>query len=204
MRERLWLAPVAARPSDLIKVLFATPDFHSNAPMDDFDNWIDAINARGVFGRPSGEAALRAMVDRSTALEFARAMEEQFQVSVTNIRNGADPPDIVAAVDGRDVSVELVELRRPTMRAFWSEDELATHVDALMDKKAGRYAGWTVDALVLHTDELWVTADLASRCISARAWARRSNIRSAWLLLFADPSWPTQAWPLFRIYGGWS
>lgn len=169
--------------------------------MDDFDDWIDAINARGVFGRPTRDPAVRAMMDRSTAQEYAMAIAEQFGIEVTNIRNGPDPPDIVAAVDGRDVSVELVELRRPAMTDFWSEDELATHVNSLIDKKSQRYAGWTVDALVLHTDELWITADLASRCLSARSWAKRLNIRSAWLLLFADPSWPTQAWPLFRIYG---
>jgi hypothetical protein len=166
------------------------------------DDWIDAINARGVFGRPTGDPAVRAMVDRSTAQEFARAMEEQFRISVSNIRNGSDPPDIVAAVDGRDISIELVELRRPKMRDFWSEEELATHVNALLDKKGQHYAGWTVDALVLHTDELWVTADLASRCLAARSWAARTNIGSAWLMLFADPAWPTQSWPLFRIYGG--
>ncbi|PZO51673.1 MAG: hypothetical protein DCF16_11065 [Alphaproteobacteria bacterium] len=165
------------------------------------DDWIDAINARGVFGRTSNDPAVRAMVDRSTAHEFARAMDEQFKVAVTNIRNGGDPPDILAEVAGRDISVELVELRRPAMRAFWSDPELATHIDALVDKKATHYAGWSVDALVLHTDELWITADLASQCLSVRDWTPRQNIRSAWLLLFADPSWPTQFWPLFRIYG---
>lgn len=185
----------------LTATLVGNASVRNIAGMDDMDDWIHAINARGVFGRPTGDPAVRAMVDRSTAQEFARAMDEQFQVDVTNIRNGTDPPDIVAAIAGRDVSVELVELRRPAMRAFWSEDELAAHVDALMDKKATRYAGWTVDALVLHTDELWITADLASRCLSARSWAERTNIRSAWLLLFADPAWPTQSWPLFRIYG---
>lgn len=168
-------------------------------------DWIDAANAGGIFGRPrrsngSDKDRDRQIVDISTARDFVDALAEQYGVALVDVRIGDNPPDCYAFLGERAVGIELKELRRRHRYEFWSEDQLAAKIDEVLDAETKHY-GFAIDALVLHTDEYWITTDLASRCVQSHSWVARSNLKSAWLLLSADPHWPTQEWPVFRLYG---
>jgi hypothetical protein len=118
------------------------------------------------------------------------------------------------------VAVELVELLDQEVRAKrarlrpgypgefddqqWSRDTFEESVNVLLDKKQEKYArtGFVADALVIHSGELWLTWQMSAQWLGEVEFTPRANLRSAYLLLFYDPSYGHTHWPLFAIYGG--
>ncbi|MFH1748654.1 MAG: hypothetical protein ABIG44_16590 [Planctomycetota bacterium] len=50
--------------------------------------------------------------ERHVATEFCKAYQKKFEVSATFVEVGEDPPDVIIAVDGKKVAVELVGYRQ--------------------------------------------------------------------------------------------
>lgn len=190
-------------------------------PADGLEYWIEPINRAGMFGR--GSSADKGIVDRSTVGEFATAANALFGIELSDIADGADPPDVVARIGQRPVGFELVELckseirekrlRRARGEAYsgndefndsqWDQPTFESRVNHLLDKKNALYlkTGFTTDALLIHSDELWLSFSQVEGWLDAVAFAPRSQLRSAYLLLTYDPSYGEAHWPLFRLYG---
>jgi len=188
---------------------------------DSMDDWINAINKGGIFGRRS--SADKRIVDRSTATHFATAYQSIYGMEITNICDGPDPPDVKAQVGCKSIGLEMVELlkpevRRKKVRAFpalaypgqfeesqWTRNEFERGVNYLLDAKEEKYANrpedWVADALIVHTDEDWLDWAAVQKWLMEVSFRPRHKIRSAYLLLFYSPYYPKPHWPLFRMFG---
>jgi len=194
----------------------------ANQSDDDFiDDWVDAINQRGIFARPTQEA--RRIVDRSTAAEFAAALKSLHGIEITSICDGPDPPDVRAQVGTRWIGLEMVQLlkrkvlekRLRASPAFayqgqfeesqWTREEFERRVNELLDAKENKYTArqedWVADALIVHTDEDWLDWHAIQGWLSGLNFRPRRKLRSAYLLLTYSPLYPKPHWPLFRLYG---
>jgi len=185
------------------------------------DDWINAINKRGIFARPS--SAEKGIVDRSTAMEFAAALKALYGIELSHICDGRDPPDVEAQIAGEKIGLEMVELMKREVRekkvltdpgsvypgqfeqSQWTEAEFERRVTNLLDEKERKYSArpeeWIADALVIHSDEDWLDWRAVQQWVTTVDFRPRRKLRSAYLLLFYSPAYPKPCWPLFRLYG---
>jgi hypothetical protein len=191
---------------------------------DELDSWADAINRRGIFGRRSDSD--KPIVECSTAQEWARSMQAEFAIEVSDIVNAAaDPPDCIAHYKGRPISIEMTELLKPEIRteidqarkrgeylstsagdlfirAQWTRSTLLSAINERLDDKQGKYArrNFFADVLVIHTDEPWLSPYQVKEWLSDTEISARPNIRSAYLLRSHFPAY-SEHWPVFSLYG---
>lgn len=198
----------------------------SEEDFDELDRLVEMMNRRGhahVFARESAED--KQIVERLTAQEWGEAMGEQFGVVISGVAtNKDDPPDCVAVHDGRQITIELAELvdgvilskiaaaRHAGMHitaydqlfnlAQWSPEKLRNAIDALLEAKQRNYGprGVTVDVLVIHTGEPWLSPADVAKWLPALSFQPRAIARACFLLMDYFPGFAVH-WPVFRIYG---
>ncbi len=185
------------------------------------DDWINAINKGGIFGRRSN--ADRPLVDRSTANEFAEALKSLHGIELSHICDGRDPPDVEAQIGDQTIGLEMVQLMKREVRekkvlaglgsaypgqfeqSQWTEAEFERRVNDLLDEKERKYSArpeeWIADALVIHSDEDWLRWHAVQEWLPSATFRPRRKLRSAYLLLTPSPDYPDSHWPLFRLYG---
>ncbi|MBL8552190.1 MAG: hypothetical protein JNJ73_19535 [Hyphomonadaceae bacterium] len=180
------------------------------------EDWIEPMTLRGRWGRV--DSSNKSFVDRGTVEDIAPAFAAEFSMVLENVREGADPPDVLARLDGRDVGIELVEFLNETVREreamklpitfedrLWSKEATIAKLNALLDKKNALYArrpdGFAADILVIHSCEMWLNKADVETWVSQVTFEPRSAIRAAYFALERLPDSPKPHWPLFRLYG---
>lgn len=197
--------------------------------MDDSDKkselnrWVDIMNLAqgygGVFNRKT--ASDKAIVEASTCQHWCESIAAEFGLSVGCLeQNSNDPPDFFVTIEGRQCSVELVQLvdeqhKQRCMQGEipyegklfldmqWSQPRLATKLNELFGMKGDKYAstGLHIDALVIHVDEPWLTSGQALSFMSEIEIEPHPNILSAFLLFVYEPGGRGHHWPVLRLYG---
>ncbi|MEJ0022861.1 MAG: hypothetical protein WDN76_05050 [Alphaproteobacteria bacterium] len=157
-------------------------------------------------------------MDRGTIQDVASAFAAEFGISITSIREGTDPPDVIATANGRDVSIELVEFLNEAMRIkeaqkrpvvfeekLWTGAAVLEKLNAVLDKKDAIYDrrddGFAADILLIHSCELWLNAGDVEKWLVNEEFEPRRTIRSAYFALERLPDYPKPHWPLFKLYG---
>jgi hypothetical protein len=163
---------------------------------------------------------LRAL-ERIVANEWATAMRVKFGLDISNVRSNPapiEPPDCFAACNGHEITIELTELvngevldrfRRSQLshaeifnETQWTTDLLVRKIAEQLDKKNIKYArrpNFQIDALVIYSDETWLSPDLIQRAISETVFPSRHTIRNAFLIRTYVPGY-AEHWPMFPIY----
>ena len=183
--------------------------------------WFAAMTKRGhasMFARPSN--AEKCIVECQTAEEWARSVAAEGGSAVTEISScSSDPPDCVGLRDGLPIKIELAELlhgnalhrvdvaRRKGLAGLsfdelqWNDTLFRERVNAILNRKQEKLASanLTIDALVIHTDEPWLSPHQMRIWTPTEAFARRSNITTAYLLRTYVPNYAAH-WPVFKIY----
>jgi hypothetical protein len=152
-----------------------------------------------------------------TALEWAESMREKFGMAVKNVRRPEkDPPDCIGDIDDHTISIELTELLHPHAQrgrpgtvspetpleaVLWSTGDFIKGIESRLDDKQENYGAkqFTVDVLIIHTDEGWLSVDLIEDTLTRWAPEARENIKSAYLLKTYVPG-RGEHWPVFRLY----
>ena len=186
--------------------------------------WIVARNKRGEFGSSTQQD--RKLIERETTNEWARSLKTEFNKDITNIRSSdIDPPDCMATIGNRSISIELAELvdsvrlnarvkavevgREPPEyhgeafeNAQWSIDRFRDQLNNLIDRKHDKYlkTGQQFDVLLVHSDETWLLPSYVKSWLSSLVFEPRSAFGSAFLLLPYDPSF-SNCWPVFQLFG---
>lgn len=180
------------------------------------EDWIEPLTLRGRWGRV--DSSNKGFVDRATMEDVASAFQTEFGVLIDNIREGQDPPDIIARVNGREASIELVEFLKESVREkeakrlpisfeerLWKREPVIEKLNYLLDKKHALYArrsdGFIADALLIHSCELWLDAAEVEAWLEGVEFRPRDTIRSAYFALEHLPNYPKPHWPLFKLYG---
>ncbi len=179
---------------------------------------------RGMFGRRSQSD--RVIVEVSTVEEWARAVASEFGTHVTGICICKDdPPDCIATIDGRHISIELAELvdsnriidsvkaveagyepphyhGKSFEKAQWSKDRFFTELNSLIDKKDLKYQKnkFVFDVLLIHTDETWLSPVQAKSWLAEDKIETRISFKSAFLLMTNEPGYANH-WPVFQLFG---
>ncbi len=185
--------------------------------------WADIRNKTngygGVFNYQT--AADKVVVEISTAREWCRSIAAEFGWTVGEPEHNADdPPDCYVSVDGQNLGVELRQLveREHKQRAAngetpyagqlfldaqWSKDRLVSKlIEAIQEKgRKCERRGKTVDVLLIHTDEPWLTSRQARKWLRDAQIDPHPSIASAFLLFNYEPGRGTQHWPVLWLYG---
>jgi hypothetical protein len=179
------------------------------------EDWITPLTARGRWGRVSSEN--KSFVDCDLIYDVAPAFSAEFGMELSAVREGSDPPDVVAIHEGRETSIELVELLKQTVRQkravgqqvtfdeqLWSREEFIAAVNALLDKKEATYQRrkdrFTTDILLIHSCEIWLDAIAVNQWLAAETFDPRPTIRSAYFTQERLPNYNKPHWPLHRLY----
>jgi hypothetical protein len=180
------------------------------------EDWIEPLTLRGRWGRV--DSSNKGFVDRGTVEDAASAFATEFGLRLENIREGQDPPDILACIEDRDVSIELVEFLKESVREkevkklpvsfdekLWTREAVIEKLNYLLDKKQAVYArrsdGFVADALLIHSCELWLDAGDVEQWLEGVVFEPRKTIRAAYFVMEHLPNDPKPHWPLFRLYG---
>jgi hypothetical protein len=180
------------------------------------EDWIEPLTLRGRWGRV--DSSNKGFVDRGTVEDVASAFATEFGLRLENIREGPDPPDILACIEDRDVSIELVEFLKESVREkevkklpvsfdekLWTREAVIEKLNYLLDKKQAVYArrsdGFVADALLIHSCELWLDAGDVEQWLEGVVFEPRKTIRAAYFVMEHLPNDPKSHWPLFRLYG---
>lgn len=172
-----------------------------------------------MFARPSN--AEKAIVERQTVEELARALAPLGDV-ITNVHSVTrDPPDCTALLNGTLVAIELAELlngkvlhkiaaarrgvgKLPTWDELqWTRELFKQHIDAIISKKESKLSRVELDTaatvLLIHTDELWLEPNKVDEWLIGLEFEATPNIGRAYLLCTYD-SRRGPAWPVFRLF----
>jgi len=194
---------------------------------DYFNQMVEVLNRRGhgsMFARDN-KVISREMVEIGVAYEWANSMQKEFGTSVTEIcSSGADHPDCYATCGEKRINLELTELvhehilercaktprsemtldesRKLFDDSQWTSQLLFDQLSVRLDKKKGKYsnAGVKLDALIIHTDESWLSPQNIERWLNDFDFPVRNNVASAYLLCTYTPGY-REWWPIFRLYG---
>ena len=189
---------------------------------DDMARWMTLMNKghgyAGVFNAGNAE---KPFVEASTFFEWSRSAKALLGFEVESFRRSpADPPDFFATIAGQQYAIELRQfvdhahkkraLRGETPYAGqlfldtqWDEQRLYASLNEAIDEKAEKYlqANVCVDLLLLHTDEPWLSHEMAMRFLEGKDFSSRENIGSVHLLFSYEAGRGTDLWPLLPIYG---
>jgi hypothetical protein len=189
---------------------------------DELERRVRLMNkAHGYGGIFNHGARDKQIVELSTAHSWCEALRSEFGLVVGEPElNPDDPPDFFVTVEAQVAGVELVQLINEDhkKRALagetpfaddlfkdmqWTGDRLQEALNAVIEGKGGKYStrGKVVDALVVHTDETWLSAEAVGRWLPELRLVQPDSIRSAFLLMTYEPGRGTPHWPLFRLYG---
>lgn len=192
---------------------------------EDLRYWVDLMNGRGHAGifATANTPGVTEIVERSVVRDFAKAMRSLFGVCVEKITtNPHDPPDCLAEIEGRQVQIELVELvdgnalriaktsgrtafndRRQFLETQWNAERFVKEVNALIDRKDGRYQakGKVFDCLVIYTAEPLLLPQDVLNWLDVYEFQHRDSFRSIFLLMAYSPSYSQDHSPLFKLYG---
>lgn len=191
---------------------------------DELMHWVGEMNKRGTFAAQNPQD--RAVVEASTANEWALAVNEKYGLHVTNARSCEyDPPDCLAESDGRSITIELSELvdsnrlreniaainaeqdpphlhGQAFLDAQWSKDRFFGELSSLIDKKAMKYEknNSVFDVLLVHSDEPWLSPQQVDEWLAEESIVSRTAFRSAYLLLTYMPG-GSKHWQVFKLFG---
>lgn len=173
----------------------------------------------GVFNHGTPEE--KVIVEMATAGEWCNSIAAEFGLSVDlPEHNPQDPPDCYVELEGRRVSVELVQLitQEHKWRATndespyegqlfsdmqWSSPRFAEALNKVIKNKGEKYQKreiW-IDVLVIHTDEKWLNSRQAREWLEDVEIQNHSAISSVFLLFNYEPGRDVEHWPVFRVYG---
>lgn len=181
------------------------------------------MNKRGIFGRRYQSD--KVIIEVSTVEEWARAIASEFGVHVTKICICKDdPPDCIATVSGKQISIELAELvdsnrvlecakavetgNQPPHhqgtgfeKTQWSKERFFRELNSLIDKKNLKYEKnkLVFDVLLIHTDEPWLSPQQAKSWLSESKIEPKSSFRSVYLLMTYQPGYANH-WPVFLLF----
>jgi hypothetical protein len=166
-------------------------------------------------------------IELLAARTWADAAKQHRHTIVSNPHpNPADPPDILAEVDGKQASIELTEFvngqflakfkhenrnrAKPIYSAYhgqgfvdaqWDKQSFNKNLRSLIEGKCSKYAkgNKSFDYLVIYTGEKWLYPNKVADWLSEidpEPWAQFANIH---FLMDYDPSWKNGCHPLFVI-----
>lgn len=171
---------------------------------DELARWAEIMNKSngygGVFNYWTRDD--KAVVELSTAREWCRSIAAEYGWTVGEPEhNVKDPPDCHISIEGRRLSVEprqLVErehkqraVRGETpyagqlfMDAQWSKERLLAKLIEAIQEKGRKYesADKTIDVLLIHTEEPWLTSTQAREWLSDVKIEPHPRLASAFLL----------------------
>lgn len=191
-----------------------------------------AINNRGHatrFARVQGWPDDKDALERDATKEFARSLRAAFGITLTAIKSRLPPtPDCSAICNGREISIELVELvdpkllsciateRRTTGRQISSHDELfsaaqwtperllaelSRHLDNKNCKR--KTANQAADVLLIYTAEPWLELATVRAALHAHGFNKRPFLLSAFFMMSHFPGYggDDPHWPIFNLFG---
>lgn len=188
------------------------------------ERWLRIKEARGharAFARETPEDL--AIVERSTAKEWAKSVRDRFGLNVSGIVSNLEAtgvPDCFGRLDGNAIGIELTELVDGQLiddirmgaissahtgngffRSQWDVARFAAFLIAAIEKKHAKYQrnGERVDVLILHSDETWLDPFNVDRWLRWRLPGPGPCIGSAYFLLTYHPGY-SQNWPVFRLF----
>jgi len=158
--------------------------------------------------------------------EWCEAMLAEFGKKIELVQQGFDSaPDFFAKCEGRKISVELTELvnseileqvartRKAGERATavsmfdaaqWTKPLFEERIITLLDSKHKKYMrrepSLVMDALVIYTDEDWLSPFNVSEWLNNIRIDPRSSFNSVYLVQTYFPGY-AEHWPLFKLCG---
>lgn len=156
------------------------------------------------------------VVERATVFEWARSLGAVGGGRLDSIVAGPDNafPDFTARLNGKAITIELTELLHSPgilSRAAkgdlnfeslqWTEALFRERVRERIDSKGDKLSkrGQSVDVLILHTDEPWLSPQMIEQWLDREAFSRRDEIEEAYLLTTYVPGY-AEHWPIIRLY----
>ena len=195
--------------------------------LDGIRYWARIMNERGhapMFARKTPEDL--AIVERSTAREWCRAVHSKYGLNVDNVTSNPDPkgvPDCFANLNGQEISIELTELvdgplldqicdaqgrgqvisahvGEAFLSSLWDEQRFNRALSDRFSAKSNKYLrnNEVVDALIIHTDEPWLSPQQVEEWIPHCELKPTNQIKSAYLLMTYAPGYSID-WPVFQI-----
>jgi hypothetical protein len=177
-------------------------------------DWVEPLTKRRRWGRRSSRD--KTLVEVDAVRDVSPAFLAEFGLTLTAIRPGNDPPDVLANVDGRDISIEVCELLKSDVRVkrarelpiaheeqLWTEDKFQRKLSTLVTKKVLRYSARPelhIDILLVVSCELWLMSEKAREWVSALRMERPLCIPSAYFAQERLPDYPKPHWPLARLF----
>ncbi|MGO4914671.1 hypothetical protein [Pseudogemmobacter sp. W21_MBD1_M6] len=189
---------------------------------DDFTRLAKVMNKShgygGVFNYETPDD--KSMVELHTAEEWCESSRVEFGLAIgIPETNCEDPPDCYVEIEGQRLGVELVQLieREHKSRASkdespfhgrlfmdmqWSRDRFGAALNEIIKTKGDNYKRReiSVDVLVIHTAEPWLTSGQARDWLKDVEVQVHSNILNAFLLFDYEPG-DVPHWPVFHLFG---
>ena len=178
---------------------------------------VNVINRRGhahMFAR--GGPITKEMVEMGVAQEWVASMGGEFSVDVSEIRQSlTDPPDCYATISSKTIGVEITELvngdvlkqisqgKAPLFeQKLWNLKSFSEAINRRLDEKSKNYQrnNATIDVIVIHTDEDFLSPFDISRWLAEQQFRPRDCIMNAYLLRTYFPGF-RDWWPIFKLYG---
>lgn len=180
---------------------------------------VNVLNRRGhaqMFAR--GGPITKGMVETGVAQEWATSMQGEFGVAISEIRQSlSDPPDCYVTISSETVSVEITELVNGEIlkqisqgkrvsslfqQQQWNLGSFSDAINKRLDEKSENYRRnkASVDVIVIHTDEDYLSPFDISRWLAELKFTPRENIQNAYLLRTYIPNF-RDWWPIFKLYG---
>jgi hypothetical protein len=161
------------------------------------------------------------LVEKSTIEEWCRSIKAELGIEVGVPQPiDEDPPDFNVSINGQLFSVELVQLvdENHKKRAVkgesqfagklfndtqWSVERLLSKLNAIIHKKGDKYSrdGLSVDVLLMHTDEPWLTSEQARTWLNNATINTHPSIHRVFLMFTYEPGRDVEHWPILKIYG---
>lgn len=186
--------------------------------------WGNLMDSQGYASFFARDNRSKQMVKLSTGEFWSKAVSEEFNLHITNLRsNPNDPPDLLGEIESVEAKVELVEFLDEKLRAdfnkaraqdqsvstlhgeyfernFWTMERFHDTLRQLIDKKNTKLKRQNrrVDFLVIHSDVETLCARQVNEwlnCFKHRFYPFLDHIH---FLLTYQPGWRDH-WPVFVV-----
>jgi len=191
----------------------------SEGEKDALEEIVKVINRRGHAGMfARGGPITKEMVEIGVAKEWARSIEREFGLVISDVSNAAnDPPDCYASISSRTIGIEITELVNGDVlrqisqgknanslfeQQLWNLERFTREINKRLDEKYEKYKKQktSVDVLVIHTDEDFLSPRDIENWLREAKFLPREGIQSAYLLRTYFPGY-REWWPVFKLYG---
>ena len=178
------------------------------------DSWSEAVQAEygvaieNISANPTDPPDFHVSISgQSYGVELVQMVDEKIKkliaTAVGKAKNCREAKGEPPPKDGIEKDVPSI-LHDPLFeRMQWTKEKLVLKLQDVIDLKAENYAknGQTVDILVVHTDEPWLTSRDAFTWLKGVTFNVPPCIGSVSLLFFYEPGRDVDHWPVCMVHG---